>query len=87
MTPRRLRAQYRAARTLERAERDRDRLDTRHRIALAVLADALADSAETRVPGYHVSRGPDGIRVRPLPPTDARQLELWRAMNAEENAA
>ena len=79
-----LRQQYRAAQTLDRAQAARERLDTRERIASAVLAAALQDADEARVPGYLVTRGPDGIHVRALPPTDARQLALWREMNRSD---
>lgn len=83
MSPQELRRQYRAARTLERADAMRASLDQRARIATAVLAGAIGDAEECRVPGYRVTRGPDGIQVHPMPAYDAAQLELWRAMNGD----
>lgn len=80
MKPQDLRRQYNAARTLERAETLRVRLDTRTTVATTVLAMALGENAETRVPGYRVTRTPDGIAVHPLPAYDAAQLALWREM-------
>lgn len=81
-----LRRQYRAARHLERADELRRRLDDRTARAAATLAAALAGADTTTVPGYAVTRTPDGIHVVPMEPQNADQLRVWRELAAgEEN--
>lgn len=79
-----LRRQYRAAKHLQRADELRRRLDDRTARATATLAAALAGSDTTTVPGYAVTRTPQGIQVVPVEPANADQLALWRELAREK---
>jgi hypothetical protein len=79
-----LRRQWRAARTLDNAERARVTLDARTDHATATLAAALNGVDGIIVPGYRVTRASDGtVHVAPMPAQDARQLALWQRMTQE----
>ncbi len=82
MTTAELRRRATAARTLYRYPDTAARLEQRHAAALAQLAAMLGTTDAAAVPGYRVTRGPDGaLIVTPQEPTHVDQLALW------ENAA
>jgi hypothetical protein len=81
-----LRRQYRAARHLSRADELRRRLDDRTARAAGCLNAALGSAERTTVPGYAVTRCPEGIRVEAIEPINADQLALWTQLREERQA-
>lgn len=83
MSPHDIRRVWRAARFVDRAPARLAALEARQARATAELEAALYGRADLALPGYRVTREPDGIHVEPVDVIPADQLALWRELMAE----